>query len=297
MANILILGGTGHVGSAITEALALDNSLTLIVQKIDKQFENNKNIKQIELDLRNSELVNSFLKQNKFDFVFYGIGLIREFPNKGIRFIDTQYTFAKNIIDELKKLSLETTFIYVSANGVEHNKTPYQQTKLALEKYLIESGLKFVILRPSVIVGNSGKYEFVKELKSLIFGPFAVQLDFGNQKFAPVSRKQLAGLVTLIIQGKIDLNNIYVVGSENTTWREMQKVVAGKWLLPIPAPSFFLSILGRIFRYKKFFPLTDHQVEMLNLGNGVETYDIWRQANIRPDTFKEVWEKEYKGNK
>lgn len=295
MANILILGGTGHVGSEVTTRLAQNgNFLTLIVQKPDLQFANVPNIQPIELDLRNLELVNNFLQQNKFDFVFYGIGLIREFPHKGITFLDTQFNYAKNIIDCLKKHAPETKFIYISANGVQHAVTPYQQTKLVLEQYLAASGLNFVVLRPSIIVGNSGKYEFVKELKSLIFGPFAVQLDFGNQVFAPVSRRQLADLILLIVQNKIDLNKIYVVGGENTTWRAMQKIIAGKWLMPIPAPSFILGFLGRIFRYQKFFPLTDHQVKMLKLGNGVETYDIWRQANILPDTFKEIWDKEYK---
>ena len=152
--NILVFGGTGFVGKAITKKLIEYNYKPVLfiressTNKIPSEIKN-----KIEVIIGNIEKIEDYedkIKSYEIYAIIYLIGLIREFPQKNIKFIDYHYNWLKKVIDLAIKLNINR-FILMSANGVKENGTTYQRTKFMGEEYLRKTNLNWTIFRPSLI--------------------------------------------------------------------------------------------------------------------------------------------------
>ena len=144
--KIALFGGTGFVGSyIIDELISQDFTPRVLVRK-------NSESKVLNID--NCEIVNGDINDNPAimdtikgcDAVIYNIGIIRQFPKKGITFENLHFQGAKRCIDEAKKLGIKR-FVLMSANGVCHDGTDYQATKMLAEEYLKWVDLDYTIFR------------------------------------------------------------------------------------------------------------------------------------------------------
>ena len=129
---IALLGGTGYVGSHLVDAL-LHNRHTprLLVRSGSKnRITRQPPIEQIEGDVADTAALHRLLQGA--DAVIYNIGLLREFPARGISFEALQFTGVKRVA-EIDLSQGVRRFILMSANGVEQSLSAYQRTKLAAE--------------------------------------------------------------------------------------------------------------------------------------------------------------------
>ena len=78
-------------------------------------------------DLNNESAIRETIKG--CEAVIYNVGIIREFPSKGITFENLHFEGAKRCIDIAKDEQVRR-FILMSANGVKKNGTGYQKTKI-----------------------------------------------------------------------------------------------------------------------------------------------------------------------
>ena len=83
------------------------------------------------------------------DAAIYNIGLIREFPRKGVTFEEAHVEGVRRVIEGASRKGVDR-FLLMSANGVRGSGTPYQDTKFRAEELLRDSGLKWTIFRPSI---------------------------------------------------------------------------------------------------------------------------------------------------
>ena len=74
-------------------------------------------------DLTNKAAMAKLIKSA--DVVIYSIGLVREFPHKGITFQETQFDGVKDSVDLAKEYGIKR-YILVSANGAKLDGTKYQ---------------------------------------------------------------------------------------------------------------------------------------------------------------------------
>jgi nucleoside-diphosphate-sugar epimerase len=132
--NILIVGGTGFIGSHLTERCLKDTPHVTVLglrAKNSKLPINEENF--LEVDIRNKEQLNSVLKNRSFDYVFNLAGFIDHMPyfNGGREVIESHFNGLMNLIDCLDKESLKS-FVQIGSSD-EYGNAPAPQKETIRE--------------------------------------------------------------------------------------------------------------------------------------------------------------------
>ena len=149
--KVALFGGTGFVGSyLIDELIKKDHKPQLLIRPgSNDKLLNPKQCNIVNGTLSEPSAIESTLKGT--DAVIYNVGIIRQFPKKGITFEDLHFEGAKHCMDAAVDLGIKR-FILMSANGVKMDGTGYQKTKFLADQYLINKELNWTIFRPSLIL-------------------------------------------------------------------------------------------------------------------------------------------------
>ncbi|MEJ5173196.1 MAG: NAD(P)H-binding protein [Hydrogenothermaceae bacterium] len=154
--KILIYGSSGFIGRYVVEVLK-DNTLILPVRNTEKAenlFKDYENIYITHLDQYKPGIS---IEMEKPDVVINLIGILKEDPDRDITFEKVHFEFSKELINSALKSNVKK-FIQMSALGADINsKSRYLKTKAMAEQYLINSGLNYIIFRPSIIMGKEQK--------------------------------------------------------------------------------------------------------------------------------------------
>lgn len=179
-------------------------------------------------------------------------------------------------------------FVLMSANGAEHGKNAYADAKASAEDAVRESGLAFVIFRPSFIFGEpprnaQGKplgQDFFLEIATLLRKMPAFPIfGRGDYRIAPVFAGDLAQAFSRALVDDGALGRAWVVtGPETPTYEETVRQVARwigvrRWMphMPVPLVRFGAAALGWIPK----FPLTTTELDLLVRGNASDDHS-WR---------------------
>ena len=180
--KVALFGGTGFVGSYIIDELLKNGHepVVLVRDGSESKLNNSEKCKIISGDVNDVKSIKNTIEGS--DAVIYCIGIIREFPRKGITFEKLHFQAAKECIDIAKSLGVKR-FIMMSANGVKVDGTDYQKTKYLAEEYLKFSNVDWTIFRPSLIFGDprgGDRPEFCSQLKKAM-----LRLPFPAPNFHP----------------------------------------------------------------------------------------------------------------
>ena len=295
MKSVAILGGSGFVGGYIVEQLIESGYPVKMINRKSSPKNSSDRCSQITVNLHSDNL---YKELDGCDCVIYNIGIIREFPNKGITFQDAHYDLAVHAIDMAKKARVRK-FILMTANGVERGLTPYEKTKFKAEEYLKESGLEWTIFRPSVIFGDPhGKMEFCTQVKKdMIRLPLPLPMffsgldifDAGSFQMSPIHVKNIAQFFVNAIDKNSSNNRTYELGGTSSyTWRQMTRIISDacnkrKWSVPVPflVVKFFALLFDRF----RWFPVTRDQLTMLSHGNTCDSGEYFSDFDINEITF------------
>ena len=294
--KVALFGGTGFVGSYITdELIGHKHKPNLLVRKnsIKKLLQSDK-CKIYEGDLSNSAAVKKAIKSS--DVVIYSIGLVREFPHRGITFQEAQFEGVKQTVDLAKEFNIKR-YILVSANGAKLDGTKYQSTKYLAEEYLKHSGLDWTIFRPSLCFGDprgDGRPEFCTQLKkdmlslpipSPSFHEGLLPLNAGKFALSPIHIKNVAEFVVKSIDMDAAKNKTYKLGGEAYHWKDLVPIMAAaygkkKWM--IPAPVIAVKALAFFLQRFAWFPITVDQITMLMESNVCDSKKHFDLFQIEP---------------
>lgn len=113
------------------------------------------------------------------DGVIYNIGILREFPRRGITFQALHSDAARRTMDAASEAGAKR-YLLMSANGVKASGTAYQRTKFEAEQYLRTTALEWTIFRPSVVFSDPrDRMEFATQLlRDIIDAPLPAPLFF-----------------------------------------------------------------------------------------------------------------------
>ena len=270
--RVFVTGGTGYVGRNVLRALLASGHIPVVLVR-------QQSTAKLPADLHEkTEVVNgkvnapeSYLTQlESCEAVINLLGIIREFPGKGITFYDAHVRCTQSLLNASKNAGI-TRFFQMSALGVRAGAcTDYQQTKFEAEQLVQSAGLDWTIFRPSLIVGHEeeGCENFITTLRDLLtMLPFVVPvLGSGEYRFQPIAVDDIAAgfvrALTTPVAGKI----YDVAGSERFSFNELLDLVgAGMGIkkLKIHQPLWIIKVMASLLGGFSFFPLSRDQIIML----------------------------------
>ena len=296
--KVALFGGTGFVGTYITEELLNNNHDPVLLVRPgseNKVYLPEKCHVNIG-DITDFESIEQTI--NNTDAVIYNIGIIRQFPKKGITFEAMHFEGARHCMEAAERLGVKR-FILMSANGVKYNGTLYQSTKFLAEQYLKNTELEWTIFRPSLIFGDpKGTQEFCSQLRDdMLSLPLPAPLFFeglipwaaGKFEMSPVHIKDVAVFFVKALNNGKTIGKIYELGGPKSyTWIELIDLIAaasGKKKWKIPAPITPIKLAASIFERFPFFPITKDQLTMLLEGNTCDSTNSFKLFEVDPISF------------
>ena len=297
--KIAVFGGTGFVGSYIIDEL-LNNGhepVVLVRKGSESKLSNSEKCEIVLGDLSNIESIESTIKGT--DAVIYCVGIIREFPSKGVTFEKLHFQGAKECIDTASAMNVKR-FIMMSANGVKVDGTGYQKTKYLAEEYLKFTNLDWTIFQPSLIFGDprgEGRPEFCSQLKKdMLSLPFPAPnfhaglnpMNAGKFAMSPIHVKDVAQFFVKSIELKESVKKTFALGGEAYYWKDIVTTIAksyGKKKWMVPAPALGIQALATFLGRFSWFPITKDQITMLIEGNICESKEFYNSFKIEQTPF------------
>ncbi len=168
-------------------------------------------------------------------------------------------------------------FVLASALGLDERSkdaVPYYAAKWEMERALKESGLEYVILRPSFVFGKEGGVlpTFVRLAR---FAPVTPIVGPGTQRFQPIWVEDVAEYYARSVDLPAAANRTFEVGGPDAlTWNEFWarlKRALGVSRPSLHVPFGVMRVQATIFEKLPGAPITRDQLKMLQLGDNIVT--------------------------
>tara|TARA_B100000427_G_C15518154_1_gene599130 strand:- start:4038 stop:4982 length:945 start_codon:yes stop_codon:yes gene_type:complete len=285
--KIVVLGGTGFVGSSLCNRLSKEGyQIKILTRNREYNRENLillPNVDLIETDVGNLNNLNQHLIG--CDMVINLIGILNEKGNVGDGFKKVHVELIKKLIKACEKNGIRR-FMYVSALNADSKnaKSFYLKTKGKAEELLHSNkiGMKVTSFRPSVIFGKSDSFfnRFANLLKMTpIFFPLACY----KTKFAPIYVLDLVEMVIKAINDSSSYDRKFnLCGPKIYTLKDLVAYTAktmDKKCIIIPLNNFFSLMQAKIFDFIPGKPFsTDNylsaQTDSICKSNDLKLYNI-----------------------
>lgn len=292
--DIALFGGTGFVGGYLVDALVSAGHRPSVLVRpgsIGKLREASR-CRVTAGDLSDVAAVQAVADACRA--VIYDVGLLREFPRKGVTFEDAHYRGVVTVASAARVAGIDR-FLLMSANGVRSGGTPYQDTKWRAERHIAGEGFEFTIFRPSVIFGDPrGTMEIATQLYRDLVRPPVPAVGFrtglsGPVLMSPVYAGDVAdAFVAALADPQTIGKTLTLGGPETLSWTEMLRRVAAasgrrKWIVPMPIGVMKFS--AALFDRLPFFPVTRDQLTMLAEGNVAAPAELRALIGREPAAF------------
>lgn len=285
--RIIIAGGTGFVGSHLVRRLiAEDHHPTLIVRKTPQSKISIPDDATVivhdpttlfdKLDLEADAMINL-------------VGIIREFPSKGITFEKAHFEVTKNLVDLAENNNIDR-FLQMSALGVgPEAKTGYLKTKFKAEEYLKSSSLNWTIFRPSMIIGPGG--EAIRMFARMVrYLPIVPVIGDGQYKLQPVHVDDVCTAFIKALDEDRAVGRIFEFGGPdvltfNQILDEIGRSIGRKIVPKIHQPVGLMHFLAGLFGRCSLFPVTNEQIIMLLEDSFTEDNSMYELFDFKPRPF------------
>jgi uncharacterized protein YbjT (DUF2867 family) len=209
---------------------------------------------------------------------------------KGETYAETNTAATERLISAARAESVQR-FIFMSQNGADSaSRFPFLHSKGVAQDSVRSSGLRWTILRPSVIFGPED--EFVNVLGRMIrLTPGIFPLPGGGgARFQPIAVDDVAKVIRLSLEKKETVGRIYDLGgSVPLTLREMvERILSamGTTRVLIPAPIAMLRpIVAVAQRVLPNPPVTSSLLDLLALDNTVSNNALTDSFGVTPMPF------------
>jgi len=295
--KIALFGGTGFVGRYLVRALvASDMHPVLLVRATSEPpVPSAENCTIVGGDIEDQAAVDRVLKDA--DAAIYNIGILREFPERGVTYDALHFDGARRVMDAAERAGVKH-FELMSANGARADGTAYQRTKYMAEQHLATTALDWTVFRPSVLFGDpDGRMEFATQLlRDIINSPLPAPLfydgllPFGAGQFclSPVHVADVAHAFVNALQREETHGQVLPLGGPDAmSWQEILATIAaavGKRKLMMPTPAWGVSAAAALLDRFEAFPITRDQIRMLLEGNTCSA-DAFGPLGIEPIAF------------
>jgi nucleoside-diphosphate-sugar epimerase/uncharacterized membrane protein YphA (DoxX/SURF4 family) len=291
--NILIIGATGFVGSAVTQQLLTPEFTIYCAGRncdlIQKKF---PQAHPIYCDFFTDVDEEVWLPRlQDIDVVINCVGIFYHYDKRIMWRLHYETPVA--LFSAAKKAGVKQ-IIHLSALGIEEHHTTYSDSKKAAEDYLRNSSITHIIIKPSFIYGTGAKGGMFL-LRGLAALPFILPIPgAGEQEFQPIYVEDLAYSIRNLVRLQPPSMTLAAVSDERIKIKDILSSLRQQMNLPkalmIKVP-FFLIKLGAIFgNFFAYSPINTPAISMLKKGNTTsmeESLKFQQETSNIPRPFKE----------
>lgn len=277
--KVFLTGGSGFVGQEVIQQLLKADHSVLVLSRDPAAL---KKISQVESVFGDTTQPDSLKKLlSGCDAVINLVGIIREFPGRGITFSRLHTESTRNLLQAAKEQGV-SRFLQMSANGTRADAiTTYHKTKWAAEQLVRQSQLDWTIFRPSLIFGP--RDQFVNMLADLIRKlPVTPVMGDGRYRLQPVSVVNVAEGFVKALGAKESVGQVYHCGGpEAYSYDEVLDLIGtalGKRsVCKLHQPLLLMKPVVALLQSIPQFPMTSDQLQMLLEGNCCDPTE-WSEA-------------------
>ena len=275
--RIFLTGGTGFVGGHLQQALlARGHTLRLLVHKRGGAAA--PGVEQVEGDVT---LLPSFAEAVAgCDATVNLVGIIREFPGRGVTFQRLHVEATRNVLEAAKGAGVRR-HLQMSALGTRADATSgYFKSKFLAEEEVRASGLNCTIFRPSIVFGP--KDDFVNKLAGYLKSfPAVPVIGDGEYRLQPIAADDVARCFADALERPETVGKTFdLCGPEPMSYNDLldtiARVVGKGHAAKLPNPLPLMRLVVPFLQRFPFFPITMDQIAMLVEGNVCD--GSWRET-------------------
>ena len=283
--QVFLSGGTGFVGGHLRRAL-LDkgHGIRLLVHNRECGLE--QGVEQGEGDITIPVTFADGVRG--CDAIINLVGIIREFPARGVTFEKLHLEATRNLTVAAGAAGV-SRFLQMSALGTRPDATSrYHQSKFRAEECVRASGLDWTIFRPSIIFGPNDA--FVNKLAGFIRNlPALPVIGDGAYRLQPIFADDVARCFVMALEMPETTGKTYeLCGPDRLTYNELLdtigRVLGKSHVAKVHNPLAIMKMIVPVFQRFPFFPITMDQIQMLveeNICDGK-----WRETfSFEPERF------------
>lgn len=284
--RVLLTGATGFVGSNLLPALvAAGYEVAALVRR---EVELLPGVLAVRGDVLDTRSLREAVKG--CEAVIHLVGIIREFPSRGVTFRRLHVEATENVIRVCKEEGTPLV-LHMSALGARPDSpAAYHRTKFAAEELVRNSGLDYAIFRPSPILGRGSR--FLREMRRFMSLGVMGLVGGGGYRLQPVAVQDVVqAFVQALSKRELRGETWELCGPKVYTLKELLEVMARAWgkrVIFFSLPSGPLKLLARFLDRFSWFPITREQLAMLEEGNVCSDNRFYSAVGSAPREVEEV---------
>ncbi|HVH85678.1 MAG TPA: complex I NDUFA9 subunit family protein [Terriglobales bacterium] len=285
--KIFLTGATGFVGSHLLRRLLRDGYevQALVRRRGALAGAGSGVLKEVEGDILSQNLAQSM---TGCDAAINLVGIIYEQGRQTFEAIHHQGT--RNLVKAARQAGV-SRFVQMSALGARpQNATEYHTSKFAAEEEVRNSGLSWVVLRPSLIFGRGSA--FVQQMiKVMRVAPLIRPVPgTGEYRFRPVHVEDVAECFAQSLTNPQAVGRtIDLVGGEELTLNEITDEIASCMNIRktvVHLPMSLMKMAAAVFSLLPVDPpVTSVQLRMLKEGSAADPGPMKQVFGIDPTAF------------
>jgi NADH dehydrogenase len=289
--KIFVTGGTGFVGHALLHQLSAAGHQVRVLVRPGSE---GKLAVHDGIEIRHGDATEPATLAGALagcDAVIHLVGIIREFPDKGITFACLHVEATANILVAAREQGVQR-YLHMSANGTGPTATTaYHRTKWQAEQAVRASNLAWTIFRPSLIFGKGG--DFITMLADLIRKlPVVPVIGDGQYRMQPVAVAQVAASFVRALDLPATIGQTYHLGGgESYSYDEILdltgQAIGRGHVTKAHQPLFMVKPMIKLMERSAHFPITTDQLEMLLQGNVCDNTPWATTFGITPVSYAE----------
>ena len=262
--KIFLSGGTGFVGGHLRKALLeRGHTIRLLVHRRVEWFEGG--IEPVEGDVTRLETFSNAVAG--CDATINLVGIIREFPGKGVTFERLHVQATENVLRAAQEAGVRR-HLQMSALGAREAATSaYHRSKFMAEEIVRGSGLDYTIFCPSIIFGPAD--DFINKLAQFVrLLPAVPVIGDGKYRLQPISADDVARCFVLALEmPETSRKTFCLCGKDRITYNELLdligRVLGRTRVLKAHSPLGMMKLMVPFLQKFPLFPITMDQITML----------------------------------
>ena len=266
--RVLVTGGTGFVGPYVVRAIAdAGHEVRVLVRRPGAA----KDLPATEVEGDVTDPASLRVAVEGVDAVVHLVAIINGSPEDFER-VMSQGT--RDLVAAAKEAGVGR-FVHMSALGTDESTkdlVPYYRAKWEMERAVKESGIEFVVLRPSFVFGRDGGVlpMFLRQVRYL---PATPVVGDGTRRMQPIWVEDLAQYVAASVDLPEAANRTFELGGpDQVTWNELFERIArvlGKRRFRVNVPTGIARAGAVVAERLPGAPVTRDQLTMLEDADNV----------------------------